>query len=172
MINELVPDFGGLPYENIVFMAAATSIRDTKDAMVPLLRKNQAERGQVPFKLNFYNLMLHPKADAREDSAFGLLPTGSLLEWIDEVLQKTKTVRDRTMGKWRNLREAQQVFPADVRDRMTFRIFGFDQRNWQDNLNGAGRPDASYRWLEPTTHGSFNDTNKKFWRAEFWGALE
>ena len=141
-------------------MAGATSIRDTKDALVPLLRKNN--------NLNFYNLMLHPKAEAREDSAFGFLPTGSLLEWIDEVLEKPKTVLDRTMGKWRNLREAQKVFPPDARDHMTFRIFGFDQRDWTKNLID-GQPIKSYVWPEPTTHGSFNDTNKQFWRTEFWG---
>ncbi len=112
--------------------------------------------------------MLHPKAEAREDSAYGMLPTGSLLEWIDEVLEQPKTMLDRSMGKWRNLREAQRVFPTEIREHMTFRIFGFKQRDWREILDG-GRPKETYWWPEPTTHGSFNDTNKQFWCPKFWG---
>lgn len=170
VINELAPEFGGLPFENIVFMGAATSIRDTKNSLVPLLRKSREQAGKNPRILKFYNLMLHPKAEAREDSAYGLLPNGSLLEWIDEVLGKPKTMLDRTMGKWRNLREAQKVFHDKVRDQMTFRVFGFNQREWKDNLNCHGLPGKSYEWPEPITHGSFDETNKQFWCPVIWGA--
>jgi hypothetical protein len=171
IVNELIANYNHLPYQNIVFMVATTSLRHSRNALVPLLQASADGQKSSDLKVRFFNLLLHPKADAREDSVYGLLPSGSLLEWINEVLAKPKTVLDRTMGKWRNLRPALHIFPAEVQTHMTFRIFGFDQRRWREHLGGDGVPCADYAGPNPVTHGSFNDTAKEYWRPTFWGAL-
>lgn len=170
VVNELIVNYHDLPYENIVFMAAATSLRHSRNALVPLLQASAGGDYSSKLKVRFFNLMLHPKADAREDSVYGLLPSGSLLEWIDEVLGKPKTMIDRAMGKWRNLQPALHIFPAKMRPRMNFRVFGFDQRRWREHLGDDGLPCADYAGPNPVTHGSFNDTAKEYWRPPFWGA--
>ena len=68
--------------------------------------------------------MLHPMNEAREPNGFGLLPSGSLLVYVDEFLEVPKTVPDRTVGQWRNLRATRHVFfPEEARRWMLFHVF-------------------------------------------------
>lgn len=59
----------------------------------------------------FYNLSLHPFAEAREENIMGAVPSGSLLEWIDNSIENPQDGLDRTLGKWTN------VTPLLVKDR-------------------------------------------------------
>ena len=59
------------------------------------------EERDKPFK--FYNLSLHPFAEAREENLLGLIPSGSLLEWIDQIIENPADGLDRTLGKWVNI---------------------------------------------------------------------
>jgi hypothetical protein len=95
--------------------------------------------------------MLHPLAEAREMTAGGALPSGSLLEWIDDMYEGPKTMLDRTFGKWRNIRRAKHVFSSNEQEKMIFKVFGI-------------------REGVPTKHGQFNDTEKYYWLPEFWGS--
>lgn len=141
VLNELLPWFHDqLPIKDVVYMGAAASIRETQLSLERVLEKG---------KIQFYSLMLHPLNEAREDSAFSALPSGSLLEWIDEVLKEPNTVMDRTLGKWRNLRVAKHVFSEAAQNNMTFVVFP-----------RSGRV--------PLTHGQFNETALTFWRESFW----
>ncbi|MDJ0944329.1 MAG: hypothetical protein QNJ30_12730 [Kiloniellales bacterium] len=178
VMNELIPLHPDLPYRNLVFMAAAASVRDSARAMSPLIIGANEKTGETT-PLHFYNLMLHPKNDALERVAFGAAPSGSLLAWVDEMYEAPKTAIDRTMGKWRNLRATRHVFLKAAREHMLFRVF-----DWAGDWEGAqgdaaacedGRGDGTKHpppscYLSPTTHSGFNDDEAHFWCPFFWGA--
>ena len=154
VVNELLQLFPDLPYESLVYMGAAASIRDTSRAVTLVLERN---RGCT----TFYGLMLHPMNEAREPTGYGLLPSGSLLVYVDEFLEVPKTVPDRTVGQWRNLRATRHVFfPEEARQWMLFRVFDRAQV-----MVSFGKDDE---YPNPTSHGAFNDAGVPFWQEGFW----
>jgi hypothetical protein len=58
---------------------------------------------------------------------------------------------DRTLGKWANVSEVLKTLPEELREKMTFRVFGMAEG-------------------EPTVHGEFNDVEMCFWRESFWSS--
>ena len=165
VLNELIPLYSRLPYKNIIYMAAASSINDFRRSVTWVLRRSTRDPKKQPIR--FYNLMLHPLADARERTAGGLVLTGSLLEWIDDIYEGPKTMIDRTFGMWRNVRQTLHIFPEDVRKQMVFKVFGFRKKKEESGSTFCG---DGYRAADPRRHGEFNDTDKCYWRPEFWGA--
>lgn len=149
VINELLQAnrYPNLPYEALVYMGGAASVQETAEAVVPVLRDN---RGCT----KFYGLMLHPLNESREPTGFGLLVSGSLLTYVDEFLETPKTLPDRTVGQWHNLRLTRHLFPDDMQRWMLLRVYDRE------------RTSANHR--NPTTHGEFNDQNMKFWRDDFY----
>ncbi|MBM3951332.1 MAG: hypothetical protein FJ311_07745 [Rhodospirillales bacterium] len=141
VFNQLASLYSDIPYEKIIYMAAAANIRHFTNAITPLMRSNPG--------LSVHSLMLHPLAESRERFGGGIAPSGSLLEWIDEMYEPSVTPLDRTLGKWRNVRLAKHIFEEDIRDKIHFKIFGFSN-------------------ADPTKHGDFNDTRFLYWRSEFW----
>ncbi len=141
ILSDLVRLFPDLPFTDIVYMGAAVSIGEFNRSVVPYLRNSGIAR--------FYNLMLHPQLEAMELTAGGAVPSGSLLEWIDEMYEPPRTMLDRTLGKWRNVRMARGIWPEAVAHKMVFKVFG----------QGPGEPDK---------HGAFNDAAKCFWNPGFW----
>lgn len=157
VIGNILRDAGAIknvPIRNIVFMAAACSIRDLQSAVIPYL---QSCEGQ---ETKFFNLTLHPINDADEiDWAYlDLLPRGSLLEWIDNFYTTPETHLDRTLGKWTNIIQAINIIPEEVRDRVTIKGFGL----------------GDTRKYGPQKHGDFDeyssDQEWKFWDEGFWEA--
>lgn len=157
VLDELIPIYHRLDYRNIVYMASAASIRDFRHSVVPLIEARPAVR--------FYNLSLHPMADAREVAGYGVVQSGSLLEWIDDMYEQPRTMMDRTLGKWRNVRLAKHVFPSAAQRRMIFKVFGF-----RPEEGVRGQP--GYRPGDPVRHGEFNDTRMHYWLPEFWGEAD
>ena len=104
VLNELMQNFPNLPYQNIVYMAAAGSIRDFKAMTERVLQHPRCG------DLNFYNLSLHPTAEKRDLEVDGAAPVGSLLEWIDDIFEAPVTPIDRTLGKWQNILYAENQF--------------------------------------------------------------
>jgi len=149
MVNDLIRSYDEVPYRNIVYMGAASSIRQFLETVVPVMESQPA--------LRFHDLMLHPVADGREVTGQGLAPSGSLLEWVDEMYEGAPTMLDRTLGKWVNVEAAAYAFPEHLRDRLHFRVFGF--RPADPGLRDPG---------DPTTHGDFNDTEMHYWLPDFW----
>jgi pimeloyl-ACP methyl ester carboxylesterase len=146
LVNEIIRQFPDLPYKHVVFMGAAVSIRDFQNVVVPHLSNQQT------FK--FYNLSLLPVAETREMNDFlNAIPSGSLLEWIDDMLSSPPTLADRTLGKWVNIRDVMPSFSEESRKNMTMRVFG----------TRKGQPQA---------HGQFNDIKRCFWRESFWTAKD
>jgi pimeloyl-ACP methyl ester carboxylesterase len=150
VMNELVRHHYDLPYRNIVYMAAACSIRDWEASVLPYLEEHVNTR--------FYSLMLHPTVEARERNFGDVSPRGTLLEWIDDYLEDPKTHIDRMMGKWSNMAEAVHLIPPGVRERTYFRVFGY-----------RDRPDGVWPTpQQPMKHGEFMGTDVPFYRKDFW----
>ncbi len=175
VMNELIPLHPRLPYRNLVFMAAAASVRDSARAMSrAVIEANDGREQTAP--LRFYNLMLHPENDANELVALGAAPSGSLLAWVDEMYENPKTAIDRTMGKWRNLRATRHVFPEDARRNMLFRVFNWASDWEREQSHPPACPESGeaapspVRFRPPTTHSGFNDDEARFWCPTFWGA--
>lgn len=139
--NRILRDNPELPIRNVVYLAAACTIQDFWDSVVPFLRM---ERHQ---ETEFFNLSLHPIAESREMVKLDLAMRGSLLEWIDDFLSVPLTEAHRTLGKWDNIILASHLIPDDVRERVTLRSFN------------AGDDD-------PQKHGALD--NHAFWERAFW----
>lgn len=149
IVNELIRSYDEVPYRNLIYMGAAGSIRQFIDRVGPVMESQP--------NLSVYNLMLHPVADGREVTGQGLAPSGSLLQWVDEMYEGPPTMLDRTLGKWVNVEAAAHAFPAHLRDRLHFRVFGFRPADPRRRDPG-----------DPTTHGAFNDTEMHYWLPDFW----
>ncbi len=148
--NDIIRDYD-IKYRNIVYMAAACSVRQFYYTAVPYMKSSKGKRTR------FYNLSLHPTAEFAESNWFGALPRGSLLEWIDNMYEESDSDLDRTMGKWVNVTAAQHVFDEEIQRRMIFKTFGLAQG-------------------DPTEHGQFDDVlyedgkvTFKYWKKEHWG---
>lgn len=150
VMNELVRHFYDLPYRNIVYMAAACSIRDWEASVLPYMEEHHGTR--------FYSLMLHPTVEARERNLGDLPPRGSLLEWLDDYMHDPETHVDRMLGKWANMAEATHLIPPGVRNRVYFRVFGY-----RDALTNHGEGG-----MKPIKHGDFLDPDVPFYLPQFW----
>jgi len=149
MINELIRRYPNLPYDNIVYMAPACSIKDAGNAIGPYMHANT--------NTIFYNLCLHENADRYEMMWWAVLPRGSILEWIDSFLGNPLVLTDLTLGKWSNaIRSLPQISP-ELRPRIVIKAFGIED------------PESNKILLEiPTTHTDFSNSRLRFWNPEFW----
>ncbi len=139
-------------YTNIVYMAAACSVRDFGRAVVPYLLQHQ--------QTQFYNLMLHPLAELRERRrAYDLVPRGSLLVWLDSFLTDPQATLDRTMGRWDNVISATELIPLSIRKQVTLKAFALAPYN--DPTPPPCEPDYG-----PQEHGQFR--GRPYWCEDFW----
>jgi len=144
--SEMILLHPDLAYTNIVYMGAACSVSEFANAVIPCLEANT--------NAHFYNLMLHPVAEAREAqwSCLDLTPRGSLLEWIDNFLANPRTVPERTLGKWDNAVSTTALIPTNVAGRIRYKAFAVGPRSeFPDN---------------PMIHGDFSE--EPFWERDFW----
>lgn len=152
--NDIMRLFPRLPLTNIVYLGAACSIEDFTDAFSGYIRLNPSAE--------FYNLCLNPVAEKREWNYLDIVPRSSLLEWIDSFYTSPRTVRDRRLGKWDNLRLATHLFNSTYRKKMTFKIFS------------VGDEDKRFSNYNPQTHSEFTafDPDKpdknRFWDPAVW----
>lgn len=151
IVNKIVSLDIGLPIANIVHLASADSINHLLYRVTPYLIDNKDVR--------FYSLSLHPENEEREVSKGGLLPSGSLLVWIDDMYTTPETVLDRRSGRWTNMERALPLLPTKARERMFFKIYG---------LNECERSSVGLI-TEPQQHGDFDQT--AFWQEETWWGL-
>ncbi len=185
LASEIIGTFPDLPYRNIVFIGAAVSIREFQDTVfASLTRRYRNADSDKTFVCNkntvdspaitasstkpfcFFNLSLHPYAEATEENLLGAAPSGSLLEWIDANFENPANITDRTLGRWGNIAPLRAFFDQS-RDNnaakeligryIIFKRFGLDADS-------------------PHTHGSLTnpeDCNSKttcgfYWRPEYW----
>ena len=146
VLNELVRNYPNLPYTNIVYLAAACTMRDLESSVVPYLATHPGA--------TFYNLCLHPENDAHGVSVGGDLgPRGTLLQWIDNFFSTPLTMEDRTLGNWYNLMQETHVFPTNVHSQIKLKAF-------------AVGPSDEFPEGNPQQHEAFG-TNV-FWSPVFW----
>ena len=151
LLREAVQQRVDLPVRNIVYMAAAASVREVQDSVLPHLRAAPGAR--------FYNLMLHPVAEERESYTWGGVPIdpgprGSLLVLIDNFLSKPLTYLDRTAGRYDNFMPAAHAVPEDLRPRVSIKAFSV-----------GDSPDV--RGASPQKHGEFT-TRFRWWIEGCW----
>jgi hypothetical protein len=161
VINEILNDYHFMEFDKIVYMAAACSVNDVENSVVPYL--------QIHKNTTFYHLTLHQTADETEsswESVVGrksplrwlmIVPRGSLLEWIDFYLSDPYTPGDYTAGKWANFIAGMPRIPNDVRSQMRIKAFGIMD------------PVLNIREIDkPEVHGDFTLTGEKFWLPDYW----
>lgn len=148
VLNKALHRHPNLPVDNIVYMAAACSVRDCVANVVPFLVDHP--------QTQFYDLCLHPTCEIADVELFDLPPRGSLLVWIDEFLNAPQTMADRTFGRWQNVIPHVYLFPQSIWAQ--FHIKAFDMtphgETWLD-----GKP-------EPQRHGDFSEM--PYWDQSFW----
>ncbi|NLF39790.1 hypothetical protein GX586_10115, partial [bacterium] len=147
--NELVRSYPALPCDDIVYMGAASTVRETAMTVMPFLRTHT--------NCTFYNLCLHQHADAKEYMWFMILPSGSILEWVDTFLSDPLTAEDLTVGKWKNAIRSLPSLEPGLRKRIVIKAFGIDDPIF--NKPFAGMPEA---------HTDFSSPALRFWERSFW----
>jgi pimeloyl-ACP methyl ester carboxylesterase len=157
VVNEVLRRWGErLPISDIVYMAAACSVRDYQDTVWPFLEHAQATPGrQVP---RVHHLMLHPKAEAQDTGlSWPVLypfPRGSLLVWLDGFLTNPATPLDLMAGRFTNMMRTIESTPERLWDLVDYRVFQH-RRNHEHEK-------------QPQSHGGFGEF-VKFWQPECWG---
>jgi hypothetical protein len=187
---EILQRFHQLRVDNAVFMAAACSIRDFKQKVVPYLEEQHLREqllGLPPGteqKTEFYNLCLHDFGENAEKNPgnLDLSQRGSLLTWIDRLFEKPESENDRTLGRWTNALLATDDIPGSIMGQITMKAFGRDR-----TYNGETpppfynvaqtKPKKGKYAVEPQKHGEFarfeegskkSDSNIGFWRKKYW----
>ncbi len=146
VLNRALSNFPDLKIDTVAYLAAACTIKDTCDTLIPYLNRHP--------ETQFYNLCLNPRADDREiplDGFLGeLVPRGSLLVWIDEFLNKPYSMPGRTLGHFENALLCSPMFPAKVQKQMHMVALAC----------GPGSGETIQK------HGSFG--KHKFWEKDFY----
>lgn len=114
VFDEGLREFPGIQYQDIVYLAAACSIRDFNDTAIRYLERRDHQQTQ------FYALCLHPRAEDRDISFWEAVPRGSLLVWIDEFLGHPQSFTDRRLGHFENALLASRLFPPRLQKRLHF----------------------------------------------------
>jgi hypothetical protein len=131
-------------FENIVYMGAACTITDYESAVFPYLASS------AHASTNFYHLTLQERAENAESTAWGIIPFGSLLCWIDSYYEHSLTPTDRVAGRFTNLMNNYHRTPESLRRRIHIKAFGTDPADGEHAL----------------IHGDFSDLD--FWRSSVW----
>lgn len=171
--SEIVGAFPDLPYRYVVFIGAAVSIREFQNTVLTALARTKPtdeDAPCIPAKVEastvratankpfcFFNLSLHPYAEATEEHFGGAIPSGSLLEWIDANFENPAGLSDRTIGRWANVAPLRRYFEQDpvmknlLGRYVFFKRFGLGSRS-------------------PHTHGGLADPKENgfYWRPSYW----
>lgn len=138
--------------KDVVYMAAATTIQDTVQTIRNLYHAYEARGIDFAEWPQVSNLMLNRVAEISELMFYGLVPSGSLLVWVDEVYERPSHPTERTVGSEVNVYAAlpyiERQLGSYYTNKITFKAF--------DRTRGS----------QPAKHGDFNDG--KFWHPEFW----
>lgn len=158
IVNHILRDFGScLPIDNIVFMAAASTINNYKDSVFPfmVMRQKENKKHGTPVP-KVYHLMLHELAETSETNYWNLPPTGSLLVWIDNFLSSPNSPMDRTSGRFTNLMLALHTTPENIRPFISIKRFSGGGSSWGETRQGI-----------PANHSDFAG-KFRFWKESCW----
>ncbi|MGB0911568.1 MAG: hypothetical protein ACPGYT_14490, partial [Nitrospirales bacterium] len=164
--NHILRDFGTcLPIDNIVFMAAASTINSYKDSVIPFMEMRVRQNQDVPQGVfnaphesmpKVHHLTLHELAETSETNFWNLPPTGSLLVWIDNFLSTPNTPMDRTSGRFTNLMLSLHTTPDAIRRHISIKRFPGGGSGWGGTSDGI-----------PENHSDFAG-RFRFWEKSCW----
>ena len=149
IINELLMRYNKLPYKDIVYMAAACSAKETAEAVVPYLRHHPDS--------TFYNLCVHPNIDSQDMMIYGVLPKGSVLEWINLFFSHPITPSDHAVGEWLTAAENLPKLTRGVQKQVVIKGFGVGDPRTNDIILNM-----------PEQHTDFSNPELLFWEKRFW----
>lgn len=132
--------------ENIVYMAAASSIRDTLTSVSSVIEPFNGKESP-----GFYNLTLNRVAEVSETHFAALIPAGSLLVSVDQHHEDPEHPLERTMGSELNILSSLIVIDEELaasNGKLVFKAF--------DREKG----------LVPSKHGDFGSI--PFWKPSTW----
>jgi hypothetical protein len=186
---EMLERFHLLAVDNVVLMAAACSIRDFKDKIIPFFQEQElraefakAAPGQAKLyapliKTHLYNLCLNDTAEHIEPNPgqLDLSQRGSLLTWIDTLYQSPESENDRTFGRWVNAVLSTDDIPSNLLGRISIKSFGMDRPRQKNSTVYTEVESATKVIDEPTKHGEFTryngpkkqTTNFRFWNTKY-----
>ena len=186
---EMVERFHRLAVDNVVLMAAACSIRDFKDKIIPFFQEQElrAEFAKIApgqtklyaplIKTHLYNLCLNDTAEHIEPNPgqLDLSQRGSLLTWIDTLYQSPESENDRTFGRWVNAVLSTDDIPSNLLGRISIKSFGMDRPRQKNSTVYTEVESATKVIDEPTKHGEFTrysgskkqTTNFRFWNTKY-----
>ena len=150
VLNEMLREIPDFPVNTIVYMAAACSVRDFEQSVIPYLRQHD--------KTEFYNLSLHHVAEDRERWEPLKIPyldpamRGSLLVWVDDLFSTPLTPMDKTLGQYINFLRTEQIYSPDT----------LRGRIHQKEFSVGGR----FTETDPQKHGDFD--RFEFWEESFY----
>ena len=141
--NDALQYASNLPIDSIVYMAPACSTRSFAAAVGPILAGQEGVQAYV--------LTLHPRLEAAQRDWHGLI-AGSDLEWLEGLLATPHSYLDRMLGKWDNALRTLHIYPDDVRDRLHFKSFSYNEPK------------------KPSSHSAFyhRDLDPPFWSSRLW----
>jgi len=147
VLNEILNRFHDIEFDNLVYMAAACTVREYQNSVFPYLAEHKHTK--------FHHLTLNQRSEMGERMPIlpilDLPPRGSLLIWIDEFLSSPRTRLDLTAGRFKNLLVSLHDTPIDQRSRISIKAFGA----------GCVLKDRA-----PLRHGDFAEF--EFWKKSFW----
>lgn len=160
IVNQMVRQFG-YPlsdetreplFNTIVYMAAASSLRDYLNTIPPYLKEYGNEHGQNHHEPRIFHLTLNDRAEADEQYLYITHP-GSLLVWIDMFFARPDAQLDYVAGRYSNLLSVMHLHDRSIRDRISIKSFNYGKE---------------HKASSPQTHGDFDEF--PFWKEEFWQA--
>lgn len=96
VLNHLLTAYSDMSFETIIYMAAAASIDDVRNAVNPYLRRHP--------ETTFWGFSLSETHEALEWDFLDMFDRGSLLVWIDHYFERINAPGDRAFGRAKNLR--------------------------------------------------------------------
>ena len=146
VMNEAYRNFPDLRVRNLVYMAAACTIRDFLVGPAEHLNTYHTE---------FYNLCLHPRNEIDETNEFGIPVRGSLLTWIDEFFESPASFGDRTLGSLQNAVIGYRLLPKSEHIHLKAFAVNKSEKDYPKGFSAG-----------PQKHGDFG--NFEFWKAIYW----
>jgi pimeloyl-ACP methyl ester carboxylesterase len=152
--NRIIVSYPEFNYANIVYLAAACSVREFQNCVIPYLRRKP--------KSHFYGLSLHPRREAGEiaisprNIGIDIAPRGSLLVWIDRIFGNPPSEDQRRFGIFQTAIVASHNIPFEARKQVTLKCF-------KDGADGATEDGII---LSPQHHADFS--RSPYWNSDFW----
>lgn len=114
VVNRILRVFAYLPFQHIVYLAAAASLGEFEDSVLPYLDRHPQAK--------FYSFSLSLNRERYEKGPGDFYERGSLLVWIDYLFERVNTLEDLRAGRYRNLWQPSARYVEWLRDHYPGRV--------------------------------------------------